>query len=152
MGNALCISSKRHPRARFGSGQRAVPHPAEPRPELGRRGRRLFPITVAKGGSGQGFLQSQLARKLMPLSANHRRGARGLSGCGSEPTWRPQWDGGETAVADCSCSPAASCWCIYFGSGLGTVLSQAGRCSPSASSHSRPSGKKRDKSTGSAGH
>ncbi|XP_064431796.1 mitochondrial potassium channel ATP-binding subunit isoform X2 [Mirounga angustirostris] len=76
----------------------------------------------------------------MHLSANRRRGARGLSGWGPEPTWRSQWDEGEAAVAGCSCSPVPSCWCTYFGSGFGVALSQAGCYHPSASRHSRPSG------------
>nr|XP_058929419.1 mitochondrial potassium channel ATP-binding subunit isoform X2 [Kogia breviceps] len=43
--------------------------------------------------------------KLMLLSTNHRRVAKGLSGWGPEPTWSPQWSEGEAAVAGCSCSP-----------------------------------------------
>ncbi|XP_028345386.1 mitochondrial potassium channel ATP-binding subunit isoform X2 [Physeter macrocephalus] len=43
--------------------------------------------------------------KLMLLSTNHRRVAKGLSGWGPEPTWIPQWSEGEAAVAGCSCSP-----------------------------------------------
>ncbi|XP_036720117.1 mitochondrial potassium channel ATP-binding subunit isoform X2 [Balaenoptera musculus] len=43
--------------------------------------------------------------KLMLLSTNHRRVARGLSGWGPEPTWNRQWSKGEAAVAGCSCSP-----------------------------------------------
>uniref|UniRef100_A0A4W2ETF6 Mitochondrial potassium channel ATP-binding subunit n=1 Tax=Bos indicus x Bos taurus TaxID=30522 RepID=A0A4W2ETF6_BOBOX len=64
------------------------------------------------GGSRQlslrrerGYLQSQLAVKLMLLSANQRRVARGLSGCGPEPTWSPQWGHGEAALAGWSGSP-----------------------------------------------
>lgn len=34
------------------------------------------------------------------------------------------------------------CWCTYFGSGFGVALSQASHYYPSASRHSRPSGKK----------
>uniref|UniRef100_A0A8C6DGK6 Mitochondrial potassium channel ATP-binding subunit n=1 Tax=Moschus moschiferus TaxID=68415 RepID=A0A8C6DGK6_MOSMO len=53
----------------------------------------------------RGFLQSQLTMKLMFLSANQRRVARGLSGCGPEPTWSLQWDQGEATVAGWSGSP-----------------------------------------------
>ena len=134
-----------------GGGRKPLPLPARPRPELDGRGR-------ATGGSLQsslrrerGFLQSQLAMKLMLLSANQRRGARGLSGCGPEPTWSPQWDQGESVVA---AGPvlSTSCWCTCFESGFGVAPSQASRCYPSASRHSRLSGKKGRDLTGSVGY
>ena len=77
----------------------------------------------------------------MCLFTNHRQGARGLSGWGREPTWSPQWDEGETAIAGGSCFTASACWCIYFGSGFGVAHSQAGCYRPSASRHSQLSGK-----------
>lgn len=123
-------------------GRKALPHLLGPAQAWGRAGRRLLQSQFRKEEDRESPLQSQPLTRLMRLSANRRRGARVLSGCGPEPTWSPQWDEGEAAAVGCSCTHVPSCWCIYFGSGFGVALSQAGCYHPSASRHSRPSGKK----------
>lgn len=132
--------AKRQPRARSRSGRKAPPRPASHRPEPGQTGRRLSPITAPEGGARTRFSPITACKTFMspPILAEARRGCRdgGHSQHGAL--------NGIRVKLPCRLllSPAQSCWCTYFGSRFGEALSQADRYSPSASRHSRLSGKK----------